>query len=195
MIQLTSNYQYAVYIFIVFIASPVGPILAVIGGILLRMGYFSLIPLYTALMIGDLVGDTIWYYIGSHFGHRFIKRFGRYFNIDESHVLKVEKLFHRYKNWILFISKITNGFGFALVILTTAGMVKIPFKRYLFVNLSGQFFWSGLLIAAGYFLSHLYVELDTLFGRMSVIALFVFLVILFLGIRNYVRSKIEQSTE
>ena len=85
--------------------------------------------------------------------------------------------------------------GFAIVTLLTAGMVRIPFRRYIFINLSGQFIWSGVLIATGYFFSHLYVELDTLFGRMSVIALFALLLVIFLGARNYVRSKIEESAD
>jgi len=193
LIQLFVHHSYAVYAFIVITACAEGPILSIIGGILLKMGYFSLIPLYGALMLGDLLGDTVWYLIGFRFGHGFIKRFGKYFNATEERVAKVEKIFHRYKNSILFISKISNGLGFAIVTLLTAGMVKIPFKRYLLVNLSGQFIWSGLLIGVGYFFSHLYVEINTLFGRMSVIALFVFLVVVFMGIRNYARSKIEES--
>jgi len=195
LIQLFVHHSYAVYGFIVITASAEGPILSIIGGILLKMGYFSLFPLYGALMFGDLIGDTVWYSIGFYFGHGFVSRFGKYFNVTEERILKVEEIFHRYKNSILFISKISNGLGFAIVTLLAAGMVKIPFRRYILINLSGQFIWSGLLIAVGYFFSHLYSQLDTLFGRLSLVALFVFLLVLFLGARNYARSKIEESVE
>jgi len=195
LIQLVVNHPYLVYILIALIATPEGPILSIIGGILLKTGYFSFIPLYGALMLGDLIGDTIWYLIGFRFGHGFIKRFGKYFNITEERVVRVKRIFHSYKNSILFISKISNGLGFAIVTLLTAGMVHIPFRRYIFVNLSGQFIWSGLLIGTGYFFSHLYTQLDSLFGRMSIVALFILLFVVFLGARNYVRSKIEESTE
>ncbi len=191
LIQLIAFYPYAVYGFIVIFASAEGPILSIIGGILLRMGYFSFFPLYGALMLGDLLGDTIWYYIGFRFGHGFVKRFGKYFSITEERIAKVEKIFHRYKSSILFISKISNGLGFALVTLITAGLVKIPFRRYMMINLSGQFIWSGLLIGAGYFFSHLYMQLDTLFGRLSVIGLFIILFFAFLGYRNYLKNRIE----
>jgi len=195
LLQLVITHPYAVYAFIALTASAEGPILSIVGGILLKMGYFSFAPLYGALIIGDVIGDTVWYLIGFRFGHGFINRFGKYFNATEERVAKVEKIFHRYKNSILFISKISNGLGFAIVTLLTAGMVKIPFRRYVLVNLSGQFIWSGLLIGVGYFFSHLYSQLDSLFGKMSVFALFAFLLIVFLGARNYARSKIEESVD
>lgn len=195
LISLVVNYPYAVYGFIAVAATPEGPILSIIGGILLKMGYFSFFPLYGALMLGDMLGDTAWYLIGYNFGHGFVRRFGKYFKVTEERIAKVEKIFYRYKNSILFISKITNGLGFAIVTLVTAGMVKIPFRRYILVNLSGQFIWSGLLIGAGYFFSHLYSQLDTIFGRMSLTALFVLLIVLFIGLRNYLRGRIEKSAE
>ncbi len=191
LIALATAHPYFVYGTIVILACAEGPILSILSGILLRLGYFSLIPLYGALMAGDLIGDVIWYWIGARFGHHFIKRAGKYFGITEEAEVKVERFFHRFHARILFISKISNGFGFALVTLMTAGLVKIPFGTYMAVNLAGQFIWSGILIAFGYFVIHSYLAVSTWFSRLSIIALALIVVVGFLRYQVYLRKKIE----
>ena len=191
LIQLSQNHHYIVYVIIIVLACAEGPILSMIFGVLIKLGYFSLIPVYTALMLGDLIGDTLWYYIGRHFGYRFINRFGKYFSITEDKVETITKIFHKHKNSILFISKISNGFGFALVTLITAGIVKIPFFKYLSVNLVGQFIWSGVLIGVGYFFSDLYMRVDTFLARVGIVAVLILVIALFLGYKNYLKNRIN----
>jgi len=139
LITLATSHPYVIYGIIVVLACAEGPYLSMICGFFLRFGYFLFWPLYIALMVGDLIGDVIWYYIGRRYGHRFIKRFGKYFSITEENVGKVERVFHKYKHSILFVSKISNGFGFALVTLITAGMVaRAHSGLYMLVNAIGQ---------------------------------------------------------
>lgn len=177
---------------IVVLACVEGPVLSMIFGVLIKLNLFSFIPVYTALMAGDLLGDSIWYYIGYRWGHRFILKYGKYVNITEENVEKVTNIFHKYKHPILFISKISNGFGFALVTLVTAGIVKIPFGRYLLINFLGQFIWSGLLICVGYYFSHFYIQVDNWLGKTFIIAIFILLVISFNGYRKYLKGKMEK---
>lgn len=160
-------------------------------GILIRFGVFSFIPVYGAVMLGDLLGDSFWYYVGYKWGHAFIKKFGKYFSITEESTQKIIKIFQRYRNRILVISKVTNGLGFSFITLITAGMAKIPFKKYLTLNLIGQFFWSGILIGTGYFFSNAYLQVNDVLYRVFIVGLFIALVMLFLGFVKYVRDKAE----
>ncbi|MFA6601393.1 MAG: DedA family protein [Candidatus Paceibacterota bacterium] len=192
LISLVSIHPYLVYGIIVLTACAEGPILSMIGGALVKLGYLHFWPLYAALMLGDLIGDVAWYYIGYHFGHRFIRRFGKYVNITEEGVAKVTRIFHDYKHRILFISKISNGFGFALVTLVTAGMVRIPFWFYMLVNLIGQFIWSGLLIGVGYFFSNLYVTVDSILGKISVVIGFIIVLVAFIQYNKYLKKQADK---
>jgi len=189
-IQLATHHTYIVYTVVIISAFIEGPVLSMIFGILIKLGYFGFWPIYTALMLGDLLGDTFWYYIGRYFGYSFVKRFGKYFSVDEVRVAKISEVFHKFKYYILFISKITTGFGFAIVTLVTAGIVKIPFGRYILTNLSGQFIWSAMLIGVGYFFSHLYIQFNDWLIRLSIVALFMVLLIAFLGFRKFLQNRI-----
>ncbi len=161
------NHDILIYLLIIVVAFFQGPLLAVTFGILLSFGYLHVLPIYAALMVGDLIGDTIWYHVGRAYGEAFLARWGRYVGVTTASVARMRRLFHRYRNYVLFISKITNGFGFAILTLVTAGMVKIPFGRYLFVNLLGQFIWTGVMLAAGYYFSNAFILVDNWNGRIT----------------------------
>lgn len=152
-----------------------GPLLMVACGFLYKMGVFDLFPLYMTLVMGDLVSDVGWYYIGYFFAKPFLQRFGKFFGFKEEHLEKVHELFHLYKNRILIISKVTIGFGMAILIILFAGMTKIKLKTFLLLNSIGETIMVGALLALGYFVGNLYTYLDkgyrdiTLFGTAVVI--------------------------
>jgi membrane protein DedA with SNARE-associated domain len=192
LMYLVTNYPVLVYAVIIMTSFVEGPILALLCGVFYRLGFFHIVPIYFALMSGDLIGDCFWYWIGYRFGHRFIQRFGRYFSIHEKNVNKVETIFHTHKDSILLISKLTMGLGFALVTLVTAGLVRIPFKRYLTMNVLGQFIWTGLLLTLGYVFGNLYVSFNNIFARVSIGAFFVMLIVVMFGFGKYVRARIAK---
>ena len=187
-----ATHEYLVYAVIVFLACAEGPWLSLILGVLTRLGDFSFLPVYVALMLGDLIGDIAWYYIGRRYGDRFVARYGKYFKVTRSGVERMTRLFHRHKKWILFLSKISNGFGFAIVTLMTAGMVRIPFGTYIAVNLLGQLIWTGLLLGIGYFFSHLYITVHNIIIRLSLIAAAVVLAVIGYRFWKYLRGRFEQ---
>jgi membrane protein DedA with SNARE-associated domain len=192
LIELSTHHAFWVYLIIILTASAEGPILSIIGGVLIRLGYFEFAPIYIAVMLGDALGDTAWYWIGRKYGHSFVRRFGKYVSITEARIHQVTLLFRKYSTRILIISKITNGFGLSVATLVTAGMSRIPFIQYLGFNLIGQFVWSGMLIAVGYYFSHLYVEIDGALGKASVIGLLLLLIALVVGFHNYIKNKSEK---
>lgn len=167
------------YIIIFLIAIPEGPILMAVCGFLVRANILSLWPAYIALVIGDFVADIVWYYLGKSGGIKIVhSKFGRFMGLKEKNIEIVEKYFNKYHTSILFVSKLTTGFGFAPVVLFTAGLVKVPFKKYCLVNFIGGFIWTAFLMALGYSFSHLFITIQNINGKMflvggSLIILFV----------------------
>jgi membrane-associated protein len=193
-LDLSQNHAVIVYVVIIVIAIVEGPILSVLFGVIIKSGAFPFWPVYLALMAGDVIGDAGWYYIGRNFGMRFVNRFGKYFSLTEEKIDKVTKIFHKYHDKILIVSKLTSGFGFAIVTLMVAGMVRIKFPKYMIINFIGQFVWTGFLIAVGYFLSSLYNTIDSIVGKVSLIALFILLLLALNGYRKYVGNQLTRSS-
>ena len=191
-INFGAIHDYLIYLVIVIVAFAEGPWISLILGVLLRLNFFYFWPIYISLMLGDLIGDVVWYYIGKHYGHGFISRHGKRFNITEDGVTRMTDLFHRHKYKVLFLSKITNGLGLALVTLMTAGMVRIPFAQYIAVNIVGQLAWTGFLLGIGFFFSNLYIMVDNILGKISITAVLIVVVILGFRYFRYLKAKVQK---
>ncbi|MEO6536302.1 MAG: DedA family protein [Candidatus Paceibacterota bacterium] len=168
-----------------------GPIVFFLAGVLIHVGVLSLVPAFISLMIGDLVGDTIYYVIGYRYGHVFIRKFGKYVNVTEDNVEKVTTIFKKHDTKILMLSKLTNGFGLSLAVLITAGMTRLRFTTFLFYNALGELVWAGLLISAGYFFGEWYTQVDTWVGRIGILFGIGVVVVLFIQWNKYMRSKAD----
>ena len=193
LIQITNLHPILTYGIIIFISFVEGPLLGMVCGLLIRLGDFHFIPVYIALMVGDLIGDTFWYIVGYHFAGPFLNRFGDYFSITEEGVATVERIFHKHQDWILLLSKVTMGFGFALVTLVTAGIVKIPFKRYIAMNAIGQFVWTGIIVSIGYTIGGAYESVGSIFSKVSVLVLIVVFFFALLGFSKYVKGQMVKN--
>ena len=185
------TYKYLI-VFILAIAE--GPVIMTISGFFLRIGEFSFWPLYLTLMAGDLAADTLWYAVGYHWGRPFIEKYGKFVSISQELVQKTENAFHRHQNKILFLSKITMGLGFALVILITAGIAKIPFRKYIIFNLVGQFVWTGALILVGYSFGNLYLTINEGLRDASLIAFILLAIAAVYGVSRYLRERDVKNT-
>lgn len=181
------------YLLIFPIAIVEGPILMVFCGILWKLGYFSLLPLFLALAASDLFGDVMWYAVGRWGGERFIRRFGRYFGVDEEMVRKVEVRFRAHEGKILFLSKLTMGFGFAIATILAAGMLRVDFKKFLAINAVGQVFWTVILLGAGYLYGNYYESLDQGFRYFSLAGFLGAVYLAFAGFKRYLRLKAEKN--
>ena len=186
-IALVLQYKYMILLPIAFVE---GPIIMFLGGTLYHFGYFELIPLYFPLLVGDLLADFFWYGLGYYASRPLLKKYGHFLSITEEVFNKIEQLFHHHQIKILFISKITMGFGFALATLIAAGASHVPFKKYATINLLGGFIWTGLLMALGYFFGDLYSKINEEFRLVSILSVLVAISFILYGVRKYLRNRL-----
>lgn len=165
----------------------------VAAGFLLRLEYVSLLPLSIALIAGDLVGDIGWYVVGYFFAKPLILRYGKFLSITEELFEKVKRLFERHDSKILFLSKITSGFGGAIATLIAAGAVRVPFKKYIAINILGEFIWVGLLLSVGYVFGHLYASIENGFKIVFIIIAAIFIAGALYGFFHFLKQKFLKS--
>lgn len=169
-----------------------GPILMIASGFLYRTGFFAIIPLFIAILIGDLIGDIIWYVAGRYFANPILSKKGRFIGITPERFERINELFSKYHEKILIFSKLTLGLGFAVGILTAAGMAKVPFRKFMVINIIGEFFLVSALLAIGYFFGQVYLNIsDNLkIGFLVVVAALV--VIAFYLFSRYISRKSKE---
>lgn len=182
-----AHYKYL----LIFIGTIIeGPILMIACGFLLKLGVVEIVPLYISIVAGDLVGDVFWYGIGRYFLDTFLVRFWKYFWVTWETLEKVKILFLKYHTKILFISKITIGFGVAIATLLVAGASRISFKKYMIVNLIGEIILVIALLSIGYILWNAYTQLSGHF-KYYFVALFIVVIPLSVYLTHrYLKTKI-----
>lgn len=188
---LLLEYKYAIMLPVSIIE---GPILSMVAGFFIHAGVLALIPSLLVLMLGDLIGDVLWYWLGRSYGHGFISRFGKYVSITEENISTVQRIFHRYHTPILLFSKLTMGLGFPGATLFTAGLAHVPFWRFMALNTVGQVVWTGLLIAIGYYLGQLYLQINGVLGVIATAAIIAIVFALLVGFGKYVRATLTKKT-
>ncbi len=170
-----------------------GPVLMITSGFLLRLGVFSLIPLFLVLVIGDIAADIGWYYLGRHLADPILRRYGRFIGATPELLEKGKTLFSRYHTKILIISKLTLGFGLAIGVMMAAGASRVPFRKFLTLNILGELVLVSVLLSVGYFFGRV---TDRLAGDSRLIfgAIMIGLTALVLyGFAGYIKRRIAES--
>ncbi len=165
-----------------------GPILMIGSGFLIRHGMFPFWPVFAALVLGDLAGDTLWYCLGRYLMAPIIERKGKFMGIDKDTLERTKALFNKYHERILIISKVTLGFGLALGVLMVAGTMKVPFKKYIAINAAGELFLVATLMSLGYFFGDLYERLAAQYHAVFLILLVLAILAITYGISRVMKK-------
>ena len=166
-----------------------GPILTVASGFLLRQGFFSFWFLFLALATGDLVGDIGWYYIGYFLVEPALKKHGKFFSLTPEILEKIKSIFQKRHSVILFVSKITMGFGMCLATLMAAGASRIPLFAYLFYNTLGEIIYITILMSLGYYVGYLLGPISTFLEFIPVLGIFIIIGLAIYGFTQYIKTK------
>jgi membrane protein DedA with SNARE-associated domain len=166
-----------------------GPVIMTATGFLLHFGQFNFLAAYLALVFGDLAGDFAWYAIGYFAGEKIIKKFGKYISLEEKIIDRINRLYQKHQGKIIILSKVTMGFGFSLATLTSAGMTRMPLKKFGLYNFFGGLIWVGLLMFLGYSLGSAYVRINEGFRTLFIISSTIAVVSALYGFQRYIRKK------
>jgi membrane protein DedA with SNARE-associated domain len=125
-----------------------GPIIGVIGGILVGTSQFNWLVALLVLTVADLVGDVAYYALGRYGHGPFMKGIAHRLGLTEEKIQPLEEEFKHHDTELLLIGK-TQALG--SVILYFAGAVRMPFWRFLFWNFLGTLPKVALFEIIGYF--------------------------------------------
>jgi membrane-associated protein len=172
-IQLLLTYRYVILIPLAILE---GPIVTVICGFLVTLKFFNPFVVYVVMVLGDIVGDGLIYYMG-YSGKRFFK----YFKVTEEKLEKTKTYFRDNHKKAIVMSKLVHGIGFTG--LVAAGAIHVPYKKYFKTCATISVIQSFVMLMLGILFGHAYViigkYLNYYAAFISVLAL-IFLVVIFL---------------
>ena len=146
------------YLIIFPIAVLEGPGLSILVGVLIAQGVLNPYFSYGLLILGDMIGDTIYYCLGRFGGHPILKKWGHLIKVTEAHLAKLEHHFH-YKTpaKTLILGK-TQPWGAA--VLFAAGTAKMNYLKFVLINTTVTIPKTFILVLLGYYFNQAYSALD-----------------------------------
>jgi membrane-associated protein len=150
-----------------------------LGAVVARSGAVSL-PLIIFLgTVGMCIGYSINYYMGKHGWYHVLAKFGL-----EKGIVETEKKMKKYGVKAMFVGYISPNSG--SLIATAAGVMKMPFGKFILLSALSQLFWSTVWGLVAYMLGPLFVEI-----ALKYFSIIIWLVIAGWVIWNYVLKKKE----
>lgn len=156
-----------------------GPVATMSSAFLASMGYFNIGVVYILSVIGDMIGDAIFYYIGYRGGNKAINKAEKLLRLKKGLTKKLQDRFKTSGGKIVFTVKTTTGLSWITFI--TAGAVKMDFRRFLKFSFLGGLSWSAILVSLGLFFGFIidrigkYIEYAGYFILLAAIIIFVFM--------------------
>jgi len=146
LITMLGHYGYWVLIPIAVIE---GPAITMVAGALVAAGQMDGVTACILLVLADLVGDLLYYALGRYGHGPLAGRLAKWLKVTPEKMAKLEQRF-RANDWKLILIGKTQGLG--SIILYFAGASRMPFGRYMMLNLLGTVPKVVIFELIGYFL-------------------------------------------
>lgn len=156
--QIIASYQgwtYVILFVIIFLETGIvftpflpGDSLIFLTGAFAGGGHLSLPILIVVMTVAAILGDTVNYWIGKHFGRFLLARKTRFFKPE--HLARTHAFFEKYGGKTIVIAR------FVPIVRTfapfVAGMGAMTYSKFVFYNIIGGIIWVALCASAGYWL-------------------------------------------
>jgi len=137
------------YFLLALLVAVEGPIATLLGGAAASDGLMKPFFVFLSAVSGNLMADTLWYLVGYLGKTDWVFHFGKRLGLKPELIehLKQQMISHAAK--VLFLAKLTVSF--VIPSLITAGLLRIPWKRWFPSFIIAESLWSGSLVLIGYY--------------------------------------------
>ena len=117
--------------------------------------------------IAATLGDNLGFALGNYGGRRLLARYQSIFRIQKSTIQQGERLFARYGPTTVFFARFV--FGMRIITGPLAGVLRMPWKRFVVFNFFGAAVWVSGISSVGYFFGRHWERLERSMKRFDVI--------------------------
>jgi undecaprenyl-diphosphatase len=162
-----------------------GETAVLLGGVLAYNHHVSLTAVLIAASAGAILGDTVGYEVGRHWGERILRWIGRRLpfvrhRIDD-HIGNATEYVRRRGASAVFFGRFTTGLR--VMVPGLAGMAGVPYPKFLVFNAAGGIAWSTTFVLLGYFAGAAWERVAGYASKAGLGLLVLILVVLVIGRR------------
>lgn len=188
-IQLILHYRYLILFPLACIE---GPVVALVVGFLVSLGYFNFFAAYLLLVIGDVLPDMLYYFLGRYGKRRsLVARYGKKVGITHERLATLGRLWGKHPGTTMFTSKL--AYGLSTPLLVSAGLVGLSPKLFFTYSLLMSFAQYAVLLTLGFYFGNAYTIIAHTFeGIGLVITVFILAAGAYYFLTGYMRKRLLQ---
>jgi len=156
-------------------------------GMIVRLQAFDFATTFFFVLLGVLVGDMFWYWVGMKLKSRYPNHRIAVFVINrvKKYLPGIEKNpFH-----VIFLSKFIYGLNHSTLVVL--GFLRVPFGHFMRIQFIASFLWSLLFLAVGYIFGSVALAFTHKLKRFILIAVLLLIVIAI--IERFIRRLIVKA--
>ncbi len=149
-----------------------GDITLLLSGVMAHSGFFGkfgFLKIFLAGIAGGMVGDSIGYWIGRLF-RTTVKNY-RFYKMAQP---RIEKIIDKFGGFAIIISKFIYGIRGAMCLFY--GVARMPYWRFLILDLISCIIWVSMLSGIGYFFSG---AITSIIGDFKQVGIALFFIVMF----------------
>lgn len=188
LVVLLAKYRYLI---LFPLAAIEGPMVSLAVGFFISMGYVDFLLAYPILILGDIMPDSIYYYVG-RLGNKkkLIERFSRYSKFISYNLCVLEELWHCHGRKTMLFGKL--AYGLSIPFLISAGLVNMPFPRFLSYTIPVTLLQYGVIMIIGYMLGHSYKMAEQYIEYAYITVAAVMILLCYVLLTRYARRQIKE---
>lgn len=158
------------------------------AGYLVSQGSMNLFLVALAATIGSMIGSWISYEVGSRGGKPFLHRYGKFFLLNETHLVWTDEWFKKHGEKTIFFSRLIPVVRHFISI--PAGITKMNKLRFFTYTFAGAFIWNLFLTYVGVLLGKEWTRIEQYTQPFEI-----FVVIILVGlIAWFIFKQVEKRT-
>jgi membrane protein DedA with SNARE-associated domain/rhodanese-related sulfurtransferase len=173
---------------------PAAPVIVVAGALAAVAQPSLLFTMVFAALLGNVLGDAVWFYTGRKYGYRFMRLLCKISISPDSCVRSSESLITRWGGLSLVAAKFVPGVS--VVAPPMAGALGMSSLRFLSFDVGAALLWTGIFLSLGWlFREQIQAVLDALAnaGGIATVALVAVLAVM-LAVRYWRRRAFRELT-
>ncbi|MEX1020341.1 MAG: VTT domain-containing protein [Litorilinea sp.] len=156
------------YAILAVLVATEGPLSTLLGAAAAAAGVADLRWVVLATVVGNVLGDCLWYTIGYLGKAEKLKCYGRCVGIQGKHIDRLENGMQVHALKLILFSKV--AYGLIVPTLVAAGVARVPFRKWFPVVFVMETLWSLVLVYVGYHATWLLVDFEQGLRTVGIVA-------------------------
>ena len=177
------------YLLLIILVAVEGPFATMFGAAAAAAGFLELPLVFVSSAAGNILADSLWYLVGRAGKVEWLLHYSHWLRVRRSDIERVKQDVQAHSPRFLLMAKLTNVL--VVPVLITAGLARVPWRRWVPYVTLGTLIVTGALTLIGYYSTQAAKQIGQGFEFVALASPIVFVLVSMGLVRRWLRRRDE----